>query len=81
MSWSQYLTDGIDFSDITVLGAATGAGGETLMLVRRIAEADGKGKVTIVDIDPETFPDVRAKLGELAVVARARTALIYRNSP
>jgi len=51
------------------------------MLVRRIAEADGKGKVTIVDIDPETFPDVRAKLGELAVVARARTALIYRNSP
>jgi ubiquinone/menaquinone biosynthesis C-methylase UbiE len=62
MSWSQYLTDGIDFSDVTVLDAATGAGGATLMLARKIAEAGGNGKVISVDIDPNTFPDVRAKL-------------------
>ena len=62
----DYLLEGIEFSDITVLDAATGAGNTTLKLARKMAEADGKGKIISVDIDAETFPDVKKKLGELA---------------
>ncbi|MFB0523524.1 MAG: class I SAM-dependent methyltransferase [Candidatus Bathyarchaeia archaeon] len=62
----DYLLEGIDFSDITVLDAATGAGNTTLKLARRMAEAGGKGKIISVDIDPETFQVVKQKLGELA---------------
>ncbi len=60
----DYLLEGIEFSDITVLDAATGAGNTTLKLARKMAEADGKGKIISVDIDAETFPDVKKKLGE-----------------
>ena len=62
----DYLFEGIDFSDITVLDAATGAGNTTLNLARKMAEAGGRGKIISVDIDPETFQDVKKKLGELA---------------
>jgi ubiquinone/menaquinone biosynthesis C-methylase UbiE len=62
----DYLLGGIDFSNIMVLDAATGAGNITLKLARKMAEANGKGKITSVDIDPETFQDVKKKLGELA---------------
>lgn len=48
------------------MDAGTGAGNATLMLARKIAEAGGKGKVVSVDIDPETFLDVKKRLGELA---------------
>jgi hypothetical protein len=65
MVWSQYLTDGIVFSDTTALDATTGAGEATLILARKIADAGGKGKVVSVDIDPDTFPDVGAKPGGL----------------
>ena len=64
----DYLLEGIDFSDITVLDAATGAGNTTLKLARKMAEADGKGKIISVDINPATSPtfqDVKEKLGEL----------------
>ena len=62
----DYLLEGIIFSDITVLDAATGAGNTTLKLARKMAEANGKGKIVSVDIDPETFPDVKKELCELA---------------
>jgi len=62
---ADYLLDGIDFSDITILDAATGAGNTTLKLARKMAETGGKGKIISVDIDPETFPDVKKKLGDL----------------
>ena len=60
------LLDRIDFSDITVLDAGTGAGKTTLKVARRMAEVDGEGKIISVDINPETFQDVKKKLGELA---------------
>jgi len=60
------LLDRIDFSDITVLDAGTGAGKTTLKLARKMAEVDSKGKITSVDINPETFQDGKKKLGELA---------------
>jgi len=63
---TDYMLDGVDFSNITVLDAATGAGNTTLKLARKMAEANGKGKIVSVDIDHETFPDVKKKLGELA---------------
>jgi len=66
MSESEYLLDGIDFSDITVMDAGTGAGSTTVLLARKIAEAGGKGRIVSVDIDPGTFPNVTRKLGELA---------------
>lgn len=64
--WLSYLYGGIDYSDLTVLDAATGAGGATLELAKRIAEADGGGKVISVDIDPEAFPYAKEKLGKFA---------------
>jgi len=66
MSWTDYLLGGIDFSDITVMDAGTGAGNTTLELARRLEEAGGRGKIVSIDIDPETFLDVKTKLGELA---------------
>lgn len=66
MSWSEYLLDGIDFSEITVMDAGTGVGGATFLLARRIAEAGDKGKILSVDIDPETFEEAEKRLGEYA---------------
>ena len=61
MSWTEYLLEGIDFSNITILDAATGAGGITSVLAKSMNEAKGKGKIVSVDIDPENFPDVKKK--------------------
>ncbi|MEM2905683.1 MAG: class I SAM-dependent methyltransferase [Candidatus Bathyarchaeia archaeon] len=66
MLWSEYLLDGVDFSDITVMDAGTGAGNTTLLLATRLAETRSRGRIVSVDIDPETFPAVRERLGELA---------------
>ena len=63
---ADYLLEGIDFSDIVVMDAGTGAGNTTLELARKMAEAYSEGKIASVDIDPETFPEVKKKLGELA---------------
>lgn len=62
----DYLLEGTDFSNIVVLDAGTGAGNTTLELATRMAEAGGKGRIVSVDIDPETFPDAKKKLEELA---------------
>ena len=63
---TDYMLEGVNFSSITVLDAATGAGNTTLKLATKMAEANGKGKIVSVDIDHETFPDVKKKLRELA---------------
>jgi ubiquinone/menaquinone biosynthesis C-methylase UbiE len=62
---TDYLLGGIDFSNINVLDAATGAGNTTLKLATKMAEANGKGKIVSIDIDPETFEKAKKKLGEL----------------
>lgn len=59
---SDYLFDGIDFSDIAILDAGTGAGNITLKLARKLAEAGARNKIISVDIDPKTFQDVKKKL-------------------
>lgn len=66
MSSAEYLLDGIDFSNIAIMDAGTGAGSTTLLLARRLAEAGCKSRIVSVDIDPTTFPYVKEKLGELA---------------
>jgi len=35
------------------------------LLARKMAEEDSRGKIISVDIDPETFQDMRKKLGNL----------------
>ena len=62
MSWSDYLLDGIDFSDIAIMDAGTGVGGTTLLLARKVAEAGGKGRIVSVDIDSEAFTEAKNKL-------------------
>ncbi len=62
----DYLLEGIDFSNIAILDAGTGAGNTTLKLAKKMVEVDGKGKIVSVDIDPATFPEVKKKLGDLA---------------
>jgi len=62
MSWSDYLLDGIDFSDIAIMDAGTGVGGTTLLLARKVAEAGGKGRIVSVDIDSEAFTEAKKKL-------------------
>jgi ubiquinone/menaquinone biosynthesis C-methylase UbiE len=62
----DYLLEGIEFSEITILDAATGAGNTTLKLARKMAGAQSTGKIVSVDVDPETFPDVKKKLGDLS---------------
>jgi len=63
---SEYLLEGIDFSNIRIMDAGTGAGRTTLLLASRLEEARSKGKIVSVDIDPDTFSYVRGKLGALA---------------
>jgi len=53
----DYLLEGIEFTDITVLGATTGAGDTTLNLARKMAEVDSGRKIISIDVDLETFPD------------------------
>jgi SAM-dependent methyltransferase len=64
MSRSDYLVGGIDFSDITILDAGTGAGGATLLLARKVEEAGGKGRIISVDKDPEAFLEAKRNLRE-----------------
>lgn len=78
MSGSEYLLNGIDFSNITIMDAGTGAGSTTLLLARRLAEARSKGKIVSVDIEPDTFPDVKRKLGTLARFVKFTKANLNR---
>ena len=62
---SDYMLDGIDYSNILIFDAGTGAGTTTLKLARKMSEVDSKGKTVSVDIDPVTFNDIKKKLGDL----------------
>jgi SAM-dependent methyltransferase len=66
MSHSEYLLDGIDFSNIMAMDAGTGAGGITHLLARKMADAGGRGRIVSVDKDPEAFRVAETKLGEYA---------------
>ena len=66
VSWAGYMFKDINFSGLTIMDAATGAGKATMLLARKLMEGGGKGNVISIDIDPETFPEVKKKLGELA---------------
>ena len=66
MSRSEYLLEGLDFSNIKAMDAGTGAGSTTLLLARKVAEAGGKGRIVSIDTDQTTFADVREKLAENA---------------
>jgi ubiquinone/menaquinone biosynthesis C-methylase UbiE len=62
----KYIFARIDFSNIIVLDAATGTGSTTLILARKMAEVNGKGKIISIDIEPDSFPEVKEKLEDLA---------------
>lgn len=66
MRSSDYLLEGVDFTDLMVLDAGTGAGGTTYLLAERMAEAKGSGRIVSVDMDPGSFELARKRLGELS---------------
>jgi len=66
MSWSKYLLEEIDFQNILVLDTATGGGGTTLQLAKKVSEAGGSGRIISIDLNSETFPWTKKKLGDYA---------------
>jgi len=65
MSSRDFMFRGIDLRGLIVMDAGTGAANTTLWLAKKLKEAGG-GRIISIDIDPETFPDAKRKLGELA---------------
>lgn len=60
------LLEGIEFSDIVVMDAGTGAGATTRLLAKKMAEARGRGRIVSVDLDIESFQLARRRLGDLS---------------
>ena len=61
----DFMLRGINLRGLRVMDAGTGAANTTLWLAKKLKEAGG-GRIISVDNDPETFPDAKRKLGELA---------------
>jgi ubiquinone/menaquinone biosynthesis C-methylase UbiE len=65
MSSRDFMLKGIDLRGLVIMDAATGAANTTCWLAEKLKEA-GSGRIISIDNDPETFPDAKRKLGELA---------------
>jgi len=65
MDSRDFMLRGINLGGLLVMDAGTGAANTTLWLAKKLKEADG-GRIISIDRDPETFPDAKRKLGELA---------------
>ena len=65
MDSSDFMLKGINLRGLTVMDAGTGAANTALWLAKKLREAGG-GRLISIDIDLETFPDAKRKLGELA---------------
>ena len=65
MSSRDFMLTGIHLRGLLVMDAGTGAANTTLWLAKKLKEAGG-GRIISIDNDPETFPDAKRKLGELA---------------
>jgi len=65
MGSRDFMLKGIDLRGLVVMDAGTGAANTTCWLANKLKEAGG-GRITSVDKNPETFPDAKRKLGELA---------------
>jgi ubiquinone/menaquinone biosynthesis C-methylase UbiE len=65
MSSRDFMLKGIDLRGLVIMDAATGAANTTCWLVKKLKET-GSGRIISIDNDPETFPDAKRKLGELA---------------
>lgn len=65
MSSRDFMLRGINLRGLLVMDAGTGAANTTLWLAKKLKEAGG-GRLISIDIDSETFPDAKRKLGELA---------------
>jgi len=63
-SW-DFMLKGIDLQGLVIMDAGTGAANTTHWLATKLNEA-GSGKIISIDNDPETFPDAKGKLGDLA---------------
>jgi len=61
----DFMLKGMDLRGLVIMDAGTGAANTTLWLASKLKEAGG-GRIISIDNDPETFPDARRKLGELA---------------
>ena len=59
------MLKGIDLRGLVIMDAGTGAANTTCWLASKVKEA-GSGRIISIDNDPETFPDAKRKLGELA---------------
>jgi len=66
MSSRDFMLRGIDLRGLVVMDAGTGAANTTFWLAKKLKEAGGGGRIISIDKDPETFPDAKRKLGELA---------------
>jgi ubiquinone/menaquinone biosynthesis C-methylase UbiE len=65
MNSRDLMLRGINLCGLVVMDASTGIADTTLWLAKELKEA-GSGRIISIDKDPETFPDARRKLGELA---------------
>lgn len=65
MSSRDFMLKGIDLRGLVIMDAGTGAANTTCWLANKVKEA-GSGRIISIDNDPETFPDAKRKLGELA---------------
>jgi len=65
MSDRYFMLKGISLRGLVIMDAGTGAANTTCWLANKVKEA-GSGRIICIDNVPETFPDAKRKLGELA---------------
>lgn len=65
MSSRDFMLKGTNLRGLVIMDAGTGAAHTTCWLAKELKET-GSGKIISIDNDPETFPDAKRKLGELA---------------
>ena len=69
----DFMLKGTDLRGLVIMDAGTGASNTTLWLASKL-KATGGGRIISIDSDPETLPDARRKLCELAGLVESMNA-------
>ena len=79
MDSRDFMLKGICLHGLLIIDAGTGAANTTLWLAKKLEQAGG-GRIISIDSNPETFPDAKVKLGELAkLVEFVKADLVERD--